>query len=188
MWKRTRERAVRFLSFEAHVPNKLSGVGYRKIEIQMHNRIVLVHTMQHQLNKAITISSAYKNKSNTATQQHTFQAQASKHATPSWPLQQWKLWKNMHAIKLLDNKHTFNMVVSRKQLVHGVAHGFILSINLTASLLNSVKTRIYCKYRTKCARYARCFHPCRNCKFALLTDSIPRRPWFSVLFLCMNAW
>lgn len=52
----------------------------------------------------------------------------------------------MHAIKLLDNKHTFNMVISRKQLVHGVAFGFILSINLTALLLNAVKTRIYCKY------------------------------------------
>lgn len=57
---------MRFPSFEAHVPNKLSEVGHRKIEIQMHNRIVLVHTMQHQLNKAITISSAHKNKSNTA--------------------------------------------------------------------------------------------------------------------------
>lgn len=38
------------------------------------------------------------------------------------------------------------MVISRKQLVHGVAFSFILSINLTALLLNAVKTRIYCKY------------------------------------------
>lgn len=56
------------------------------------------------------------------------------------------------------------MVISRKQLVHGVAFGFILSINLTALLLNAVKTRIYCKYGgSECVTVLSLFfHSCRD--------------------------